>query len=57
MATRRSAANKAIASHASHEFTWRSAVLNAVFLNLFAYAVFIEGINLQIHLWPAFLTA
>lgn len=44
-----------VASRASHEFTWRSAFANTVFLNLFAYAVFIEGINLQIQLWPAFL--
>lgn len=46
-----------VSSRASHEFTWRSALINTVFLILFAYVVFIEGINLQIRLWPAFLTA
>ncbi|MGV3569811.1 MAG: tripartite tricarboxylate transporter TctB family protein [Ramlibacter sp.] len=46
-----------VASRASHEFSWRAAILNAVFLILFAVAVFIEGINLQLRLWPAFLSA
>lgn len=44
-----------VSSLASHEFTWKSAVVTAVALILFSSAVFIWGINLQIPLWPTFL--
>lgn len=44
-----------VSSMASHEFTWRAALLNAALLSAFSVGVFIKGINLQIGLWPAFL--
>jgi hypothetical protein len=44
-----------ISSLASHEFTWKGALVTAVALILFSTAVFIWGINLQIPLWPSFL--
>ena len=44
-----------VSSLASHEFTWRGTLLNAVVLILFSVGAFIEGINLQIPLWPTFL--
>lgn len=44
-----------VSSLASHEFTWRAALINAVVLILFSVGVFIKGISLQISLWPAFL--
>ena len=44
-----------VSSRASHEFTWRAALTNAVLLTLFSIGVFIKGINLQLDLWPAFL--
>lgn len=44
-----------VSSMASHEFTWRGALINAVVLTFFSVAAFIWGINLQIPLWPAFL--
>ena len=45
-----------VSSMASHEFTWRAALLNAVVLCAFSVGVFIKGINLQIGLWPAFVS-
>lgn len=44
-----------VSSRASHLFTWRAAILNALLLVLFSVAVFIEGIHLLLPLWPAFL--
>lgn len=44
-----------VSSRASHEFTWRAALINAVLLTLFSIGVFIKGINLQLDLWPAFI--
>lgn len=44
-----------VSSRASHEFTWRAALINSVVLILFSVGVFIYGINLQLPLWPAFL--
>lgn len=44
-----------VSSRASHEFTWRGTLLNAVVLIAFSVGAFIEGINLQIPLWPTFL--
>jgi divalent metal cation (Fe/Co/Zn/Cd) transporter len=44
-----------VASRASHEFTWRGAVINAAVLVAFSTAVFIYGISLQIALWPSAL--
>ena len=44
-----------VSSRASHEFSWRGALVNGAVLALFSVGVFIKGINLQIGLWPAFL--
>lgn len=44
-----------VSSLASHEFTWRGAVIGAVVLIAFSVGVFIYGISLQIPLWPTFL--
>ena len=44
-----------VSSYASHEFSWRGALLNTVVLIVFSIGAFIWGINLQIPLWPAFL--
>ncbi|TFZ07569.1 tripartite tricarboxylate transporter TctB family protein [Ramlibacter henchirensis] len=44
-----------VSSRASHEFTWRGALINAAALVAFSTAVFIHGINLQIPLWPVAL--
>jgi uncharacterized membrane protein len=44
-----------VSSFASHEFTWKGALLNAAVMVLFSVAAFIWGIHLQIPLWPAFL--
>ncbi|AEG92250.1 tripartite tricarboxylate transporter TctB family protein [Ramlibacter tataouinensis] len=43
-------------SFASHEFTWKGALASTVLLTLFCVGVFIYGINLQMPLWPSFLT-
>ena len=37
----------------SSEFTWRDAVLNATFLTVMSYGIFIYGLQLTIPLWPA----
>ena len=44
-----------VSSTASHEFTWKGALASTVVLIAFSVGVFIEGISLQIPLWPAFL--
>lgn len=44
-----------VSSMASHEFSWKATVVNAVVLVVFSVGVFIKGIDLQIGLWPAFL--
>ncbi|MCC2673131.1 MAG: tctB [Ramlibacter sp.] len=44
-----------VSSRASHEFTWRGALANAVVLIAFSVGAFIKGISLQLPLWPAFL--
>lgn len=44
-----------VSSRASHEFSWRGALVNTVVLILFSTAVFIKGISLQLPLWPRFL--
>jgi hypothetical protein len=44
-----------VSSRASHEFTWRGALANAVVLVAFSVGAFIKGISLQLPLWPAFL--
>lgn len=44
-----------VSSMASHEFTWKGALVSTVVLIAFSVGVFIKGISLQIPLWPAFL--
>jgi hypothetical protein len=43
-----------ISSFASHEFRWKSAVINALVLIAMSYAVFVWALKLQFPLWPAF---
>ena len=44
-----------ISASASHEFTWKSSILNGTFLVTFTYLAFVQGLNLQFPLLPAFL--
>lgn len=44
-----------VSSLASHEFTWKGTLLNALALIAFSVGAFIKGISLQIPLWPSFL--
>ncbi|AVA34984.1 putative tricarboxylic transport membrane protein [Cupriavidus metallidurans] len=45
-----------VSSMASHEFSWKGALLNSVVLVLIALGAFVYGINLQMPVWPAFIT-
>ena len=45
-----------LSAMASKEFTWKAALLSAVFLGLFSYGVFVVGLSLQFPVWPPFLT-
>ncbi|SPS01695.1 tripartite tricarboxylate transporter TctB family protein [Cupriavidus taiwanensis] len=42
-----------VSSMASHEFTWKGAILNAAILVLISTVAFVYGINLQMPVWPA----
>ena len=44
-----------ISSLASHEFAWKGAVLNAVFLLIVCVGAFVYGLGLQLPLWPSFI--
>ncbi|MNT70876.1 Tripartite tricarboxylate transporter TctB family protein [compost metagenome] len=44
-----------VSSMASHEFSWKGALLNGVVLVLISLGAFVYGINLQMPVWPAFL--
>jgi hypothetical protein len=44
-----------VSSMASHEFNFKWALFNALFLTLASYAAFVYGLNLQFPLWPAFM--
>ncbi|MBP6020847.1 MAG: tripartite tricarboxylate transporter TctB family protein [Burkholderiaceae bacterium] len=44
-----------ISSLASHEFNWKIAVANGIFLVLFVWVAFIKGLGLIFPLWPTFL--
>jgi hypothetical protein len=46
-----------VSSMASHEFSWKGAILNAVILVLISMGAFVYGINLQMPVWPAFLAS
>lgn len=45
-----------VSSMASHEFTWRGAILNTIVLVVISMGAFVYGINLQMPVWPAFIT-
>ena len=45
-----------VSSMASHEFSWKGAILNAIILVLISLGAFVYGINLQMPVWPAFIT-
>ena len=45
-----------VSSIASHEFSWKGAVLNAVALVVISVGAFVYGINLQMPVWPAAFT-
>ena len=45
-----------VSSMASHEFTWRGAILNTIVLVLISMGAFVYGINLQMPVWPAVST-
>ncbi|HCW16911.1 MAG TPA: tricarboxylate transporter, partial [Achromobacter sp.] len=40
-------------SLASHEFNWKVAVANGLFLVAFSYLAFIRGLGLIFPLWPS----
>lgn len=44
-----------VSSLASHEFSWRAALLNAVVLTAISVCVFVWALKLQLQLLPAFL--
>jgi hypothetical protein len=44
-------------SLASHEFSLRVAIGNAIFLVAFSYLAFVRGLGLALPLWPAFTQA
>ena len=44
-----------VSANASKDFTWKGSLLNAAFLVIFTYSVFVVGLNLQFPLLPAFL--
>ena len=45
-----------VSSMASHEFSWKGALLNGVVLVLINMGAFVYGINLQMPVLPAFIT-
>ena len=44
-----------VSASASKEFTWKGSLLNAGFLVIFTYSVFVVGLKLQFPLLPVFL--
>jgi len=44
-----------LSSIASYEFSWKVAVINALFLVVFCWLAFIKGLGLIFPLWPSFL--
>jgi len=44
-----------VSSLASHEFSLKVAVANAIFLVVFSYLAFVKGLGLIFPLWPSFL--
>lgn len=44
-----------ISATASHEFTWKVTIANAIFLAVLCYLAFVVGLKLVFPIWPAFL--
>jgi len=44
-----------ISALASHEFTWKVTIANAIFLTVLCYMAFVVGLKLVFPIWPAFL--
>ena len=44
-----------MSASASHEFHWKGTLINATFLIVFTYSVFVLGLKLQFPLLPFFL--
>jgi hypothetical protein len=44
-----------VSASASKDFTWKGSLINATFLVIFTYSVFVVGLKLQFPLLPAFL--
>jgi hypothetical protein len=44
-----------VSSYASHEFKWRSTVINAVILILMCVVIFVWSLKQNFHIWPFFL--
>ena len=44
-----------VSASASKEFTWKGSLINAAFLVIFTYSVFVVGLKLQFPLLPVFL--
>lgn len=44
-----------VSSAASHEFSWKGALLNALLLLSICLGAFIYGLGLQLPVWPAFI--
>lgn len=42
-------------SFASHEFSWKVAIANAIALTVFVHIAFVKGLGLIFPLWPTFL--
>jgi len=45
-----------ISSYASHEFSWKASLLNALVLIVISVVVFILGLKLDIQVWPSFIS-
>jgi hypothetical protein len=44
-----------ISSLASHEYSWKVSIANAVFLTLLCWLSFVKGLGLVFPIWPSFL--
>ena len=44
-----------VSSFASHEFSWKVALINAICLVIFVWLAFIKGLGLVFPLWPSFI--
>lgn len=44
-----------VSNYASHEFNWRTTLINVVVLIALCVLIFVLGLKLQIQLWPSFI--